>query len=41
VTNVGNMQHIGYEGQDKNLAGGTECKPTPMMQQTYTFEEDF
>ena len=41
VTNVGPMRHVGYEAQDKNLADGDECKPTPMMTQTYTFEEDF
>ena len=41
VSNVGEMQHVGYEAQDMNLAEGTVCKPTPMMKQTLTFEEDF
>jgi len=41
VTNVGALQHVAYEAQDMNLADGDECKPTAMMTQTYTFEEDF
>ena len=41
VANVGNMKHVAYEGQIENLADDDACRPTPMMTQTITFEEDF
>ena len=41
VANVGDMKHVAYEGQNENLAHGDACRPTPMMTQTITFEEDF
>ena len=41
VADVGAMTQVAYQGQTKNLAGGDECRPTPMLTGSLSFEEEF